>query len=337
MKRGSMKRAGQNQDLSKRLLADPTAVSWLQEHIGGQPTDVEHVQSLWSGYGEIVRVHLTNANVPSVIVKWVEPPHDRSHPRGWTGRASHERKLRSYRVEQCFYTDWIPDFTPSHRTAKCYQAEATQHGWRFLLEDLDGSGFARRCMSLDHSQIDNCLRWLASFHAHFLGKKPTGLWQTGTYWHLATRKDELKALKDPQLRDAAPKLDAVLNNCRYRTLIHGDAKVANFCFGKNDVAAVDFQYVGGGCGIKDVAYFLSSCLTDGECEAQAQQHLDTYFAFLRSHLKDDLDKDAVVNEWRSLYPAAWADFHRFLAGWAPDHWKIHRYTRKMSEQAIAGL
>lgn len=332
-----MQRDDRTPDLSARLLADKSAIAWLQEHTGGSPTDVDHVQSLWSGYGEIVRVHLASASVPSVIVKWVEPPQNMKHPRGWTGRASHERKLRSYRVEQCFYSDWIPDFETSHRTAKCHHAEATQHGWRFLLEDLDNSGFARRCMSLNHSQIDDCLRWLASFHAHFLNRKPTGLWKTGTYWHLATRQDELKALKDPQLRAAAPKLDNALNNCRYRTLVHGDAKVANFCFGKNDVAAVDFQYVGGGCGIKDVAYFLSSCLTDGECEAQAPQHLDTYFAFLRSHLGDDVDKDAVVNEWRGLYPAAWADFHRFLAGWAPDHWKIHRYTRQMSERALAEL
>ena len=74
-----------------------------------------------------------------------------------------------------------------------------------------------------------------------------------------------------------------------------------------------------------------------EPEAQAPQHLDTYFAFLRSHLSDDIDKAAVVTEWRDLYPAAWADFHRFLAGWAPNHWKIHRYTRQMTEQALAEL
>lgn len=324
-------------DLGERLLHDRTAVRWLQQHVGGRPVEVQSVQSLWSGYGEIIRVLLEGAEVPSVIVKWVEPPHDIKHPRGWSGRTSHERKLRSYRVEQCFYTDWIAAPTESHRTARCHHAEATEHGWRFLLEDLDAAGFARRCMSLSSSQLDDCLRWLASFHAHFLGREPDGLWKTGTYWHLATRQDELKALQDSQLREAAPKLDRLLNGCRFRTLVHGDAKVANFCFGPDEVAAVDFQYVGGGCGIKDVAYFLSSCLTDAECEQQAPRHLDTYFAFLRQHLRDDVDQDAVVDEWRGLYPAAWADFHRFLMGWAPDHWKIHRYTRRMSELALASL
>ena len=321
--------------MARNLLSDEATVAWIQSHLRGDPTSVESVQSLWSGYGEIVRVHLRGADVPSVIVKWVEPPHDMKHPRGWSGRASHDRKLKSYRVEQCFYSGWIANDTASHRTARCHSAEATGHGWRFLLEDLDAAGYPRRCMSLNSAQLDHCLRWLASFHAHFLHRKPTGLWRVGTYWHLATRKEELKALRDPKLRGAAPALDAALNRCQFRTLVHGDAKVANFCFGANDVAAVDFQYVGGGCGIKDVAYFLSSCLTDGECEAQAPQHLDTYFRFLRQHLAADVDGDAVEREWRALYPAAWADFHRFLAGWAPDHWKIHRYTRRMTEQALS--
>lgn len=320
--------------MTHKLLADKAAVAWLRQHTAGTPTSVEPVQSLWSGYGEIVRVHLDGGEFPSVIVKWVEPPHDMKHPRGWSGRASHDRKLKSYRVEQHFYSEWIPDFIATHRTARCLAAEATQHGWRFLLEDLDASGYARRCMSLNGEQLNNCLRWLASFHAHFLGKKPTGLWNVGTYWHLATRQDELQAMTDQQLRAAANKLDNTLNNCRYRTFVHGDAKVANFCFGDDDVAAVDFQYIGGGCGIKDVAYFLSSCLTDGECEAQAEHHLNTYFTLLRDFLPDDVDAAAVEKEWRNLYPAAWADFHRFLNGWAPNHWKIHRYTRQMTETAL---
>lgn len=323
--------------LSVRILRDPEAIGWLRGHVGGAPVSAERVQSLWSGYGEIVRVHLEGGEVPSVIVKWVEPPQTMEHPRGWSGNASHERKLRSYAVERCFYSEWCPRFVGSHRTALCHAAESTSGGWRFLLEDLDASGFGGRDSTLRDEQIESCLRWLASFHAYFLGREPDGLWQTGTYWHLATRSGELAALDDPALRDAAPVLDAALNGCRFRTLVHGDAKVANFCFGRDGVAAVDFQYVGGGCGIKDVAYFLSSCLSDRECESEAERHLDVYFAALCEHLDPAIDADALVQEWRALYPAAWADFHRFLAGWAPGHWKIHRYTRQMTQRALASL
>ena len=52
------------------------------------------------------------------------------------------------------------------------------------------------------------------------------------------------------------------------------------------VAAVDFQYVGGGCGIKDVAYFIGSCLYEEDCERYEEGLLDWYF----SQLKEALDK-----------------------------------------------
>ena len=32
---------------------------------------------------------------------------------------------------------------------------------------------------------------LAELHARFLGEAPEGLWSEGSYWHLATRLDEL--------------------------------------------------------------------------------------------------------------------------------------------------
>ena len=40
------------------------------------------------------------------------------------------------------------------------------------------------------------------------------------------------------------------------------------------VAAVDFQYVGAGCGMKDVAYLLGSCLDDKGHEALEADLLD---------------------------------------------------------------
>gem|GEM_PF-6732341 len=58
-------------------------------------------------------------------------------------------------------------------------------------------------------------------------------------------------------------VDRLLGQARFQTLVHGDAKHDNFCLAAraNGAAAVDFQYVGRGPGIKDVAYFLASCLT----------------------------------------------------------------------------
>ena len=164
----------------------------------------------------------------------------------------------------------------------------------------------------------------------------------GTYWHLATRPDELQVIEDPRLREAAPLIDARLNACRHQTLVHGDAKIANFCLPPHGgaVAAVDFQYVGGGCGMKDVAYFLSSCLDPSDLDAHAESYLSAYFAALRTALSSRLsleEVDALEAEWRELYTFAWADFYRFLAGWSPQHWKIDQYSLRMTERALAAL
>ena len=116
----------------------------------------------------------------------------------------------------------------------------------------------------------------------------------------------------------------------------GDAKLANFCFSKDgQVAGVDFQYVGGGCGMKDVAYFIGSCLTERECERLESQILEVYFENLQNALEER--NDPLENEWRSLYRVAWADFHRFLKGWSPGHWKINSYSERVLEEVVDSL
>ncbi|MGD8859027.1 MAG: phosphotransferase [Myxococcales bacterium] len=302
--------------------------------------EVERIQTLWSGYGEILRVGLRGGRAPSVIVKHVHPPRVADHPRGWGGELSHRRKLRSYSVEMCFYRDWAPRCDAACRVPRLLEGRQGDGWWLMVLEDLDAAGFSLRHAAPAPAELDGCARWLAEFHARFMGEAPEGLWPVGTYWHLDTRPEELQAVRDAALLEAAPRLDASLRGCLFQTLVHGDAKVANFCFGDAGVAAVDFQYVGGGCGMKDVAYFMGSCLSADECELHADSLLESYFGHLRRALerqRPEIDAVEVEAEWRALYPHAWADFHRFLAGWAPDHSKIHPYTRRLTQQALLAL
>ncbi|MFN3199532.1 MAG: phosphotransferase [Bradymonadia bacterium] len=311
---------------------------WVAEACGGREARrAEHVQSLWSGYGEIFRARVLGAATDAVVVKWVRPPSRASHPRGWASDRSHRRKLRSYAVERVFYERFAPLAHGGCRVPACLGTTDFDGGQAFVLEDLDAAGFDRRHGSLEGDLLNAALRWLAEFHATFMGVAPDGLWAEGTYWHLATRPDELAATTDHRLKAAASELDGMLSAARFRTLAHGDAKVANLCFSPDgcSVAAVDFQYVGGGCGMKDLAYLLSSCLTEHELLVQADGLVDVYFEHLRSALDGrDFDLDALEAEWRRLYPVAWADFARFLSGWAPHHWKLHGYTEQMVALAL---
>ena len=222
----------------------------------------ETIQSLWSGYGKIVR--LKNTSGESLIAKHINPPTTNHHPRGWNTNASHQRKLRSYLVELHWYKNYAALCSENCKIPKLISAESTDNEHLIILEDLTASGFPKIKSKLNFSEVKVVLSWLANFHATFFNHKGNGLWPIGTYWHLATRQDEWDAMQNGKLKNFAAKIDETLNNCTYQTLVHGDAKVANFCFSNagDKVAAVDFQYVGKGCGMKDVIYFLGSCLSD---------------------------------------------------------------------------
>jgi len=315
----------------------------LLEYTGAKEVVSEQlIQSLWSGYGEILKVELSGDGPLSLIVKSVVIPDKKKHPRGWNTVRSHQRKVRSYKVEMAWYRDWSDRCGELCRVADCYSSVSQGQECIILLEDLDAAGFPKRKSQLSKAEVKVCLRWLANFHATFLGEKPTGLWKTGSYWHLATRPDELAAMQDKALQQAAAKIDAILSSCKYQTIIHGDAKLANFCFswdGKK-VAAVDFQYVGGGCGMKDVVYFLGSCLSEEQCNRWQSELLDYYFSALNDALilnGKEIDGAAVKAEWLPLFAMAWTDFHRFILGWMPTHHKINAYSQRLASLVLAQL
>lgn len=303
---------------------------------------IEDIQSLWSGYGKIKRYGLKGGSCERVVVKHVKLPDKAHHPRGWNTDISHQRKINSYHVESAWYRDWSKLCDDSCRVPHCFALQEGDEEFLMVFEDLDASGFPARKNTVSMLEMQACLRWLASFHATFIGKEPAGLWAVGTYWHLDTRPDELEVLDDAALKAAAEMIDQRLNNARYQTFVHGDAKLANFCFSADgeQVAAVDFQYVGGGCGMKDVAYFIGSCLYEEDCERYEIELLDYYFARLREALEQrdsGVDPDALEQEWRALYPVAWSDFHRFMKGWSPGHWKVHSYSERITREVVARL
>jgi len=297
------------------------------------------VQSLWSGYGSIDRIGLEGADLPSVIVKRVEPDAG-SHPRGWNTKLSHQRKLKSYRVETNWYGRQKEREEPGlARIPECLGAKAEGDKVLLVLEDLDASGFAGRRSSVTQAEWQACVRWLAVFHGEHLGAPSEGLWKSGTYWHLETRPDELDKLDDLPLKQAASAIDTRLKKGQFQTLVHGDAKLANFCFSDegSEVAAVDFQYIGGGCGMKDLAYFVGSCFRDEEAEKRESEVLNFYFEKLREYLERTEDKvcpDELEADWRPLYRVAWADFHRFMKGWSPGHWKLSDYSERVTREVI---
>ena len=303
---------------------------------------IEDIQSLWSGYGKIMRYGLKGGDVDRVVVKHVKLPDQAHHPRGWNTDLSHQRKVKSYQVESAWYRDYGNACDDSCRIPHCLALESDEDEFLMVLEDLNASGYPVRKDTVSMQQIQICLTWLANFHASFMGQNPKGLWQVGTYWHLDTRPDEFAVLDDIDLKNAAAQIDERLRTARYQSFVHGDAKLANFCFSKDGtkVAAVDFQYVGGGCGMKDIVYFIGSCLHDADCERYEVELLDFYFAELRKALmlrNSSIDPNDLEQEWRELYPIAWTDFHRFLKGWSPGHWKINSYSERLAHDVITKL
>ncbi len=315
--------------------------SILYKNIGtelnlGSLNSIETIQTLWSGYGQLVRLRFEKN---SIIVKHIKLPKTSSHPQGWNTNLSHKRKLKSYKVE----VNWYGNFS-KQKDKRCIIPQGlktfqTKNEWLIVMEDLATLGFNTTTLEASKQQIISALTWLANFHAKYLNTKSEVVWEIGTYWHLDTRPDELEVLDDIELKKYAKKIDEVLNNSKYKTIVHGDAKLANFCFtvdGKS-CAAVDFQYVGHGCAMKDVVYFMSSAIPPQDCEKMQPWLLDTYFKALNEaikYYKPNINTTDLEDEYRALFEISWADFQRFVKGWNPNHFKINSYTENLTKKAI---
>ncbi|RDV27438.1 DUF1679 domain-containing protein [Alteromonas aestuariivivens] len=299
---------------------------------------VSVLQTLWSGYGQCLRYYSLQ-NQEYRVAKIISPPQAAEHPKGWASETAHNRKLESYRVETAFYTRIQSQLNAPAFSAKLlfqYQSRDTS---LLVLEDLKYSGFSVTPTTLSAQQCQPVLQWLAQFHGQFIGIDTPGTWSRGTYWHLGTRQKEFEAMPGGPLKSSASKLEKALFCSPYQTLLHGDAKVANFCFTPDfsQAAAVDFQYTGKGIGVQDLVYFLGSALEESEQKVHFDELVDNYFEYLWrviANKSGHQKANEVTADWRVRTDIACADFHRFLAGWSPGHWKINALLKSQTQRAL---
>lgn len=288
----------------------------------------EIIQELWSGYGKLLRVRTASEDL---IIKLISSPNEINHPKGFASSFAHDRKMKSYQVEMNFYSRYHAHLAFAHtpKYLAHYQGEEYQY---IILSDLKKIGFKVKEI-LSPIEVQHCIEWLANFHYTYLNHTPHGLWDIGSYWHLDTRPDEYQKMPNGPLKEYAKLVDIKLNQCEHQTIVHGDAKLANFLFKTSEVSALDFQYTGGGVGVKDLAYFLSSIYNEDELQRNEKKCLEIYF----SKLKDLGASTELIQAWQELYPYAWFDFYRFLAGWSPGHYKINAYIKLQMQKVLDAI
>uniref|UniRef100_A0A7S4K565 CHK kinase-like domain-containing protein n=1 Tax=Odontella aurita TaxID=265563 RepID=A0A7S4K565_9STRA len=340
-----------DEDSLLRLLPDIDGVESISSE--------SDLQQLWAGYGSVraftAVVHRRDSSSPgseeesvNLIVKRVRPPPDDGTS------VSHARKIRSYEIEANFYSKYAPRVRSSSG-AECalpsaYHVESSSSSsssdpspsFTFLLSDLRSDFPVPDPYRMDGKRTEAALRWLAAFHAVFweddegaaLGdddEPSSSLWECGGYWHLDTRREELERVSNREwgrLKAGASVIDGRMRrSAEFRTVCHGDFKSANLLFRSDgsECAAVDYQYVGGGFGMKDVVMLLVSSVDSGTmCHGKRERVLEL-LRYYREALAENLRSigrvpadrvaaysfDAAVQH----YELCLMDYVRFMAGW----------------------
>ena len=190
----------------------------------------------------------------------------------------------------------------------------------------------------DHRDLpiqDWCPSPIEAWKDRWMGE---GLWQQGGYSYLSTRTSELESIHpehdewgalglhaNSELPEA---LDWWLNQPEDRSrlsLIHGDVKAANMAFSQSKacnlaMAMYDFQYVGKGLGVQDLAKFLTTSIPahylaekGGEEQLLRLYHDELVQSLPQGHR---YPFDELMQDWE----VALVSWVRFLAGWSGGFW-----------------
>ena len=92
--------------------------------------------------------------------------------------------------------------------------------------------------------------------------------------------------------------------------------------------------------MKDLAYFIGSCMHEDKCEQMQSQILDVYFNYLKKALtvhKNNIDSNAVEKDWYPMYEYAWIDFHRFYKGWSPGYYNPRSFSERLCKKILSPM
>jgi len=202
-------------------------------------------------------------------------------------------------------------------------------GVMIVMNDLGAHGkyYTKRGNQLTMEEGRALLSWLAKFHAvHWrAADPPQGLWNEGSFWQLGTRQDELDDLEEEWVqcgldRRRAKEIHELITKTRFRTVIHGDAKAANFFFfaGQGDapleIGGYDFQYCGMATPLRDVAYLLCCSIQGHLIHENEEDLLSHYYTELTKALRPEDAEEYTMRELQEMYNLCVVDLARFMSG-----------------------
>ena len=298
---------------------------WMQQALAAGGTspvpeiaalEVEALSDVTNALGNLYRCRLIDkdggaASPASVIVKL--PTADRMAFRFAKWMSLHRR-------EYVFYRD-ISAHGYVRAPAMYYcDFDARSHRFVLVLEDLGGMEAIPQIVGVDAALARRALRAIAGLQGRFWGAsdKPalsacgdflntreSRIMQTVYLLTLPVALDRLGDLFTAETRRMAEEFGfriaahfaAVSSGSK--TVVHGDFRADNLLFGgegHDDLAVIDWQGFGIGCGLYDVAFFLGTSVTSDVRRRIERDALDEYHDIVRRSGADNVTREDC---WRS--------------------------------------
>jgi hypothetical protein len=277
---------------------DELDVTWLAQHldlVGATEVGVSSV-----GQGQVAncyRLTIQHAAGTSSVIAKVPSRDEVSRS---TAALQH-----LYQREVSFYQHLAPSIAT--RTPRCYFAERDESdNFLLLLEDLSPSAVIDQFVGISLGTARAGLASLAGLHGptHAKVDLHDAAWLRGVSEELRPLYSAvLPVLFDQFIERYGSRIDDELRAivlglkdrvalfsdyaCQFPCVTHGDFRTDNLlidaCDGTVPLAVVDWQTVGVGSPLLDVAYFLTTSLTPEDCAREEFELLDYYLAKLHDH------------------------------------------------------